>query len=189
MMCEQSHQKMIDVLYGEELNPRFCFEFFRHLDHCTDCNREYLGLIETRENLAEWNIEKVEEPNQLWANILVSLKRTYTSSLWSYVSRVAAGVLILLGGLAILQSVRSWGGQDRVVSEQRLTETVNDMIVARQQEERRLVGMMLVALKEDLEVQHHGDLQQINEFLDHLQQRYINLLEEHNQNLLISHRQ
>jgi len=34
MNCEQSQERMIDVLYGEEVNPRQGFEFFQHLSEC-----------------------------------------------------------------------------------------------------------------------------------------------------------
>ena len=34
MNCEQSQERMIDVLYGEEVTPRQGFEFFQHLSEC-----------------------------------------------------------------------------------------------------------------------------------------------------------
>ena len=57
MNCEQSQAGMIDVLYGEEVNPRLGFEFFQHLSQCSECNREYGEMVETREMLGEWKVE------------------------------------------------------------------------------------------------------------------------------------
>ena len=56
MSCATMHERMMDVLYGEELNPDRCLEFFRHLESCPDCKAEYLELVETRSLLAQWDL-------------------------------------------------------------------------------------------------------------------------------------
>ena len=32
MTCEQCRERMIDVMYGEEVPPRLSYEFFAHLN-------------------------------------------------------------------------------------------------------------------------------------------------------------
>ncbi len=112
MNCEQSQESMIDVLYGEEVTPRQGFEFFQHLSECPGCNREYMELVETREVLGEWKVghqnAKERETRQA-----VLASRPWLGQLrwWPLLQKIAAGFLIVVGVVSILQYMGYLGGK------------------------------------------------------------------------------
>ncbi|MDA2923685.1 hypothetical protein MYX65_03340 [Acidobacteria bacterium AH-259-L09] len=179
--CEKSEERMMDILYGEEVNPRLCFEFFRHLEDCPGCTREYLELLETREMLAQWKVEhlgatnlKSSQPTSAFGYFLNRIRW------WPALQRIAAGFLIIVGVFSILQYMGYLGGQRLVVPEQQLTEMVHDMIVAQQVQERQLTLKALLAVKEDVELQQRVNFQELQGYLISLERRYVDNLEENN---------
>jgi len=72
------------------------------------------------------------------------------------------------------------GGKRLVISEQQLTETVQDRIVAQQTEERQLMLRALLRVKEDMELQQRTNVEQLRLYLVTLEQRYVENLEENN---------
>ena len=58
MNCDESRELILDVVYGEELQSRICFDFFKHLDTCPDCAGEYREFLTTREMLQGWELEE-----------------------------------------------------------------------------------------------------------------------------------
>lgn len=181
MNCEKSEERMMDILYGEEVNPRLCFDFFRHLEDCPGCTREYLELLETREMLAQWKVEHLQ------ANNMKSIQPTSAFGYflngirwWPALQRIAAGFLIIVGVFSILQYMGYLGGQRLVVPEQQLTQMVHDMIVAQQVQERRLTLKALLAVKEDVELQQRVNFQELQRYLISLEGRYVDNLEENN---------
>ncbi|MGH9341382.1 MAG: anti-sigma factor family protein [Acidobacteriota bacterium] len=185
MNCTDIREAMIDVLYGEESDSRRCFDFFRHMDSCTACTQEYLELVRTREILAEWEVDEEPEAvssgqNKLSFGLLSRLARRPVLSL---VGNVAAAFLIVVGGLSILQSMGFFGGPHVAVSQPELAQMVNDMIVQRQDEERQLIGMALVRLKEETDLQRRQDMREVYNHLVSLQERYLDTAEENKQYL------
>ncbi|MEE2821799.1 MAG: hypothetical protein VYA53_02340 [Acidobacteriota bacterium] len=178
MKCEEIRERMIDVLYGEEMSPRKGFEFFKHLGVCSDCDTEYLELLDTREKLGDWNIEPPREEN--FKVVDVSNKFLKSIPWWTVLQRVAAGVLIMVGAVSIVQHMGYWGGQRLVVSQQQLTQTVQDMMVAHQDAERQLMLGALLQVKEDIDLRERDNLNQIQRYLVTLEQRYIAGIEENN---------
>ena len=75
------------------------------------------------------------------------------------------------------------GGKRLVISERQLTETVQDMIVNQQTQERQLMLRALLRVKEDVELQQRTNVDQIEQYLISLEQRYVDNLEENNQYL------
>ena len=178
MKCEETQERMIDVLYGEEMHPRVGFEFFEHLGECSRCNLEYLELLGTREKLGDWKIEQqrasrfeVGDPSRAF------LRRI---PWWSLLQKVAAGVLIVVGAISILQSTGYLGGKRLMVFQQQLTETVHDMIVVQQERERELILQALLQVTEDVELRERDNLGQMQQYLVSLEQRYIEGIEENN---------
>ncbi|MDA2935452.1 hypothetical protein MYX82_14105, partial [Acidobacteria bacterium AH-259-D05] len=169
------------VLYGEEMNPRVGFEFFKHLSECPDCNREYLELLETREKLGDWKVEYQRENDfeisQASFAFPPLLKRVRW---WPLLQKVAAGFLIVVGAMSIFQYMGYWGGKPLVVSERQLTETVQDMILAQQTQERQLMLRALLRVKEDIELRERDNFGQLQQYLITLEQRYIENIEENN---------
>ncbi|GEM_PF-1268769 len=181
MNCEQSQERMIDVLYGEEVSPRQGFEFFQHLSECPGCNREYMELVETREILGEWKVghqnAKARETRQA---VLASGPWLSQVRWWPLLQKIAAGFLIVVGVVSILQSMGFLGGKRMVISERQLTETVQDMIVDQQTQERQLMLRALLRVKEDVELQQRTNVDQLEQYLISLEQRYVDNLEESN---------
>jgi hypothetical protein len=181
MNCEQSQAGMIDVLYGEEVNPRLGFEFFQHLSQCSECNREYVEMVETREMLGEWKVEHQRASEAETRPAAIAFRRSLGRIGWVPVlQKIAAGFLIIVGVVTILQYMGYLGGKRLVISEQQLTETVQDRIVAQQTEERQLMLRALLRVKEDMDLQQRTNVEQLEQYLLSLEQRYVENMEENN---------
>ena len=64
MTCEKCRDNLVDMLYGEDIGPAACYEFFRHLQECRECDSEFQELLATRETLASWSVVEPElEPS------------------------------------------------------------------------------------------------------------------------------
>ncbi len=183
MNCELSQEKMIDALYGEELSPRLCYQFFEHLERCENCNREYLEMLEIREDLSEWEVDpqKVDSPAAVpvsgWTSVLGNVRW------WSVTQRIAAGFLIVFGMVAILQSMGFWGGRKLMVNQDQLTALVSDMVVEQQAGERELMLRALLQVKEDVELDQRQSHDLLQQYVVTLEQRYLENLEDNNQYL------
>ena len=55
MECKESIDIMLDIIYGEEVEPSTVYEFFEHLKDCSGCDREFRELTETRVMFREWS--------------------------------------------------------------------------------------------------------------------------------------
>jgi hypothetical protein len=185
MNCDESRELILDVVYGEEVQSRICFDFFKHLDNCSDCSSEYGELLTTREMLQGWELDEpssVEPAANSGARPWIRSRRGVLGSVswWSMLQKVAAGFLILMGVFSIFQHYGYLGGRKILVSQQQLTEMVNDMIVVKQAEERRMFGKVLIQFREDIDMQRNQDMQDIYNNLVSLEQRYADNLEENN---------
>ncbi len=178
MKCGEIQERMIDALYGEEMNSREGVEFFKHLGECSDCNLEYLELLETREKLGDWKVEHQQEKGfEVDDNPHRFLRGV---AWWTLLQKVAAGVLIVVGAISILQYMGYGGGERLVISQQQLTEMVQDMIVAQQVKERGLMLRALLEVREDIELRERDNFGQMQQYLVTLEQRYIENIEENN---------
>lgn len=180
MSCEQCSERMMDVLYGEELNAMTCFQFFRHMDDCSDCRAEYREVLETREILAEWKIEEDGSAIELDSKPFVRPGRKAGIGWFPVFQRIAAGILILLGAVSVLQMSGILPDRRVVVNERQLTEMVHDMILARQEQDWRIIGTALLEVKEELEARRRVEMQVAYEELNDLESRFVNALEENN---------
>lgn len=180
MNCQQIRERMMDVLYGEEVEARRCFEFFEHLDGCPDCRKEYLELLQTRELLARWELPEGELERGETFSPLRFLPGWIS---WRGLARAAAGILMALGVLWILQAGGFWPDRRVLVSEQQLVEMVNDVVVARQAEDWRIIGAALLELKEEMERRRRVEMQVFYDDLQALEQRYVAALEENNRHV------
>ena len=179
MNCEESREVMIAVLYGEEPDPLLCFEFFRHLEGCEECNREYLELIQTREMLQKWEVSPARVPTPSCGERASWKLRRW----WPGLQKVAAGFLILVGAISILQYMGLLGGPHVTVSEEQLNVMLHDMIVVYQTQEREVIGRAFVRLKEDVDLERRDDMLRVYEYLVTLEERYTENLEENNRYL------
>ncbi len=171
MSCKTMHERMMDVLYGEEVNPDRCLEFFRHLESCPEAKAEYLELVETRSLLGQWDLGQAVPEARAGAGGKVRriFRRIDRSPAWRAVYKAAACILILLGMTVI---ARDLGWTERAaleVSRQELETMINDVTIARQEEERRLIGQYVVEVRDDLE-REMGQIHRYLQVLD-LQQR------------------
>ncbi len=188
MNCDESRELILDVVYGEELQSRTCFDFFKHLDSCPDCSGEYREFLTTRDMLQGWELE---EPGEVKPQGRPTVKpwmqdrrgRVSPVSWWSMLQKIAAGFLILMGIVSIFQHYGYMGGRKVLVSERQLAEMVQDMIVVNQTEERRAIGKVLIQFREDIELQRKQDMQDVYNNFVSLEQRYADNLEENNRYL------
>ena len=112
MNCDFLRERMMDVLYGEERDSRVCFEFFRHLEGCSDCKSEYLELIETREILSDWRIEELSAPvanpdrshdvhlAPVPVRSSIGARESWFNQTWAVAQKIAAIVLVVAEGLS-----------------------------------------------------------------------------------------
>lgn len=184
MTCEQWGERMIDFVYGEEVSPRLSYEFFAHLQDCTHCDREYRELLETREMLAEWEvppgIDEAGEPIRSdgpWSG------RGQWRAWLPDIGRIAAGILVLFGAFSLLQSVGLVPSRNQPVTEQKVEQMVHDLVLARQQETLKVIGEALLDIKEDMEDRSRLNLENVYGDLYTLEQKYLDALEENNQQL------
>ena len=188
MNCKTMHERMMDVLYGEDLDPDRCLEFFRHLDGCSACASEYRELVETRSLLGRWDPGRtVSEPRAgSGGKVLGFLRRAGESPAWKVVYRVAASVLILLGMTVI---ARDLGWAERTeraaleVTREELETMINDVAVSRQAEERRIIGQFLIRVRDDIEEERRRDMNRIQEYLRVLERQQVETREENNRTM------
>lgn len=171
MSCKTMHERMMDVLYGEELDADRCLEFFRHLESCRDCKAEYLELVETRSLLGQWDLGQAVPGSAAGpgARILGFFGRIDRSPAWKVVYKAAACILILLG-VAVIARDLGWVERASLeVTRQELEVMINDVAVARQAEERQLIGQAMIRMRDEVEL----EMGQIHQYLQalELQQR------------------
>ena len=179
MTCEACRGRMVDVLYGEEIDAEDCFAFFQHLNTCSDCEAEYLDFLQTRETLGRWNLSGESSPLDLrvpearfpWARPAI------LRGGWQLLQKAAAAFLILVGAASILQGIGVWQTDRLTFSDQQLMQLVNDMIVLRQAEERKVIGQALANFAEELDLQQRRGAQEVSQQMEMLM-RHLDSLEE-----------
>ncbi|MBI4446498.1 MAG: hypothetical protein HY645_11390 [Acidobacteria bacterium] len=176
MTCEESQELIIDILYGEEADSRRCFQFFRHLETCTECNHDYLQLLETRDALRKWTVQETEPVEG------TRVSRRYRFSVWPLLQKVAASIMLLAGGMFLLQYLGVAQKEYRL-SRHELTEMVHDTVVAEQARERKLIGAALLQVKEESTLERREQMREIYNHLLALEQRYLESLEQNNRSL------
>lgn len=177
MSCENCQEQMMDVLYGEELRAGACFEFFQHLDRCSTCRQEYDELLETRNLLSSWTIEE----EQFAGDLSVEGRHFsgfHRTSWWTGVLKVAATFLILVGAFSIVDRLGLAGSDRKMVSQTELMELVNDMIVVRQNEERKLIGQAMMEFADEMTRRQQIEMQRVSQDLQDLDRRYIQVMED-----------
>ncbi len=154
MNCDSLRECMMDVLYGEERDSRVCFEFFRHLEGCSDCKNEYLELIETREILSDWRIGEssapLEKPDRSHRTELAPVampsstaaRESWFNQTWAIAQRIAAIVLVVEGAISLLgqAGLEIGGGEKLRVSQDDLVVLVSDMMESKLIRERDQVN-------------------------------------------------
>ena len=96
-----------------------------------------MELVETREILGEWKLgHQTAKERQTRQAVLASRPWIGQVRWWPLLQKIAAGFLIVVGVVSILQYMGYLGGKRLVISERQLTETVQDMIVNQQTQER-----------------------------------------------------
>ncbi len=188
MNCNGCRERMMDVLYGEDLSAGDSFEFFEHLDDCRGCRREYLDFLETRSQLTEWKEPENPQPTQLPAAGFAgaagwNLRGWSLGRPWRHLQTAAAIFLVLVGSLSVLQSMGLWNSPRMMVSKEQLLETVNDMIVIRQAEERKIIGQAMVNFADQMMLDQKNAMRSMADQFQVLERRYLDNLELNNEHL------
>jgi len=184
MTCEMAREELLDVVYGEETPVQVTFGLFKHMEGCGDCSAEYKELLETRKMLGTWQPEVAEGELRPIKNTgkLVPFRLSVRTA-GRLIQQAAAVLLILVGGWTLLQSSGVVGSKTVTVSEEQLLQMVNDMVVARQAEERRLIGQALVNLADEVSLRQRSEMQGVSDQLRALEYRYVENMEETNRHL------
>ena len=179
MNCQRCTELMMDILYGEDVSPRGCFEFFEHLGTCDRCRDEYLELLETREMLGEWAAEEIVPP-EVETPSAVAWKPRRRVQWWPLMQKVAAGVLILVGAFSIVQSFGVLPSRNMVASEARLAEFIHDVTLAQREDDWRMIGEALLSLKEEVDAQNRLGMENVYQDMRSQEKRFVEALEESN---------
>ena len=170
MKCPQIQQEMMDILYGERLDSRLCFEFFRHLQGCQDCSREYMELVETRGMLSEWKVEEHFDMEPLGRAAVVAASvpgseqpapkpwwRSSLPKLRPLLQKAAAIVLMVVGALTLLQQAGFSIGGEQVVrfTEPELQRYIGLVVEGNLEAERNRIDKQLQVLWEDLRMEQY----------------------------------
>lgn len=111
MQCDEARRHMAEMIYGEDPDS-FSMEFKAHFSQCRECVTEYLELLETKKCLSAW---KDEEVASHWVFVSEPRRKTFVrwpewTTVWYRPAfSLAAGLLLLIVGLAALRLQVSWG--------------------------------------------------------------------------------
>ena len=146
MNCDLIKERMIEVLYDEDISPADSDGFFRHLEGCEVCRSDFLGLTQTKRWLGSWKIESSDSKpvNQF----SISKAKWW----WPTVLRLAASVLIVVGCVSILRESGLWG-DNLSISERQWMELVTDIVVSQQIEQENLIGRALRTVTDEVSLQ------------------------------------
>ena len=177
MNCEQIQELMVEVLYGEEVRPRVSYGFFAHLRECRTCDCEYVELLETREQLASWNLaDSPPFPVVQSGGWTKALSRSF----WPLLQKIAAVVLLSAGVLFVLQQTGLVG---RAGSDEQVRKMVQEMVSARQEETLKVIGEALLDIKEEMVLRNRVNMESVYGDIYTLEKRYLQVLEENNRQL------
>lgn len=176
MKCNESIDIMLNIIYGEEVDPEKAYGFFSHLKECTSCDLEFKELSETRVMLGDWVAEEEEVPEkEAVAGIHLPRRRI---NWWGTVQKIAATLLIAIGAVAAGQAVGLIPGKQVEIPEGQLTRMINDVVVERQSEGWVVIGKALVSLKEDIDSRDRQQTEVFYEDLTEMEERFLRVMEE-----------
>ena len=179
MTCQRCTELMMDILYGEDVSPRGCFEFFEHLGICDRCRDEYLELLDTREILGEWAAEEMVPPESETTRV-VPWRPQRRVQWWPLLQKVAAGVLILVGAVSIVQSLGVIPSRNMMASDARLAEFIHDVTLAQREDDWKMIGEALLSLKEEVDVQNRMGIENVYQDMRSQEKRFVEALEDSN---------
>jgi hypothetical protein len=175
MKCYESIDIMLDVVYGEEVDPGKAYEFFGHLKECQSCDLEFREMAETRASLGSWIGKDITQELPQVSRIHLPASRF---NWWGTVQKIAASLLIAAGAVAAGQAVGIIPQKQVQVPEAQLTRMINDIVVERQSEGWMVIGKALVSLKEDVDARDRQQAEVFYEDLNEIEERFIKVLEQ-----------
>jgi hypothetical protein len=168
---------MVEVLYGEEVRPRVSYDFFAHMRECRTCDREFVELLETREQLSSWRV--ADDPPSPVAEF-GDWRSGITRAWWPVLQKIAAAVLLAAGVLFLVQQT---GLVNRSNSDEQVRQMVQDLVAARQEETLKVIGEALLDIKEEMVLRNRVNMDSVYGDMYTLEQRYLQVLEENNRQL------
>ena len=175
MKCNESIDTMLDIVYGEEVDPEKAYEFFSHLKGCPGCDREFLELAETRTRLGSWIGKDTAQEQPEASRIHLPARRF---NWWGTVQKIAASLLIAAGAIAAGQAVGVIPQKQVQIPEAQLTRMINDIVVERQSEGWMVIGKALVSLKEDVDARDRQQEEVFYEDLNKMEERFLRVMEQ-----------
>jgi len=178
MECKESIDIMLDVIYGEEIEPSVTYDFFQHLKECEACGGEFREMTETRSMIRDWVSEKEVPDVPEYVPDIRKPGFRLGGNWWGTVQKIAATLLIVVGGIAAAQAVGVIPGKQADIPEAQLTRLINDIVVERQSEGWRVIGQALISLKEDMDLQDREQAEVFYEDLTDMEERFLRIMEE-----------
>ncbi len=175
MKCNESIDIMLNVIYGEEVEPEKVCGFFNHLKECAGCDQEFNEMAETRTMLGSWITEDEVPEMKKDSGIRLPGRRM---NWWGTVQKIAATLLIAAGAVAAGQAVGLLPQKQVQIPEAQLTRMINDIVVERQSEGWMVIGKALISLKEDVDSRNRQQAEVFYEDLTQMEERFLRVMEE-----------
>ncbi len=205
MQCDEARQHMAEMIYGED-SDSFSMEFKAHFSQCRECVTEYLELLETKKCLAAW---KDEEVSSRWVFVAEPGRKAFFrwpewTAMWHRPAfSFAAGLLLLIVGLAVLRLQVSWGNGTVALQSAWLTqkspalsESPSSSVLSPRQEdmanvlEKVIAGseerqnqqtlLLLQKAMETMDYQRQMDFVRLRSEIETLQRAYYQAIEKNN---------
>ena len=176
MKCSESIDIMLNVIYGEEVDPEKAYGFFCHLKECASCDAEFRELSETRVMLRDWDTAEEEGSSSEVSAGSYLPRRGF--NWWGTMQKIAATLLIITGAVAAGQAVGFIPEKQVEIPEVQLTRMIHDIVVERQSEGWVVIGKALVSLKEDMDSRDQMQTEVFYEDLTEMEMRFLSVMEE-----------
>ena len=175
MKCNESVDMMLDIIYGEDVEPSKAYEFYSHLKACAGCDAEFRELSETREMLGGW---LKEGEDSVPDKGLADFRPLRSHNWWGTVQKAAALLLMVFGAAAAGQAVGLIPEKKVELPEEQLIGMINDIVVERQSEGWMVIGKALVSLKEDMDARDRLQQEVFYGDLSEIEERFLRVMEE-----------
>lgn len=162
MNCAAVRDLLMDVLYGEEHDPRKCFAFFAHIQECRSCEAEYMELVDTRSRLSEWTVadppkSAIGSGTAFRGASNVRRLKIVPHGVWQWTQRAAAAILMLLGAAALFDYAGvHLQGKPVEVSQAQLQALANDLLEEKLRDERARMDRNFLSAFEWLQDEHQA---------------------------------
>ena len=197
MDCKEAQQNLVDLVYQPK-SADLPQKFRDHFAACSECSREYMLILETRRELAEWPDEHAPTSLVFVSSNKPGRARAWIASLRQIrpVTAMALSFMVLLAFLAFANVRIQWedgrfGFQSGIlainptspvssglyVGSSDVLGAVDRMLAASEERQIRQTVALLQRVADTMEYKRQADLFQVRDDMDLLQRNYYQVLE------------